>query len=550
MAGERYSGAAADQEVRVPDLTGSTSLDSLGADPPSLSGTEGVVDSAAERPLPATNDTTRGHEENTAYNRSLGAVGQLSVSKSVSTGRAATFDLLSMRSLASDGLQSLSGEPLVPLGKPSFGDYTSTVKGSLTPMLRKIIQAGGGVHARRDARLAKYAGDGIFSSIEDWRSFHDQTILEVFGSPKAITGGRPYHRYFEVRQPKDREKADVGLWLLEGLSEQGLACSFKRSRRNGRGGLIEEIEGFQQQAVRALRAEVHITDGEFDNTRLAGYFEALGLPSAEIIALDTTKPPTSDLERMLHRKFEGQPNRQGVYMPELDVILLNLPSLANYRASRVHIEAHERAHCSGAFSVVGGRMRRNRVFFWPKYWGMQSNGFFEGRAELLGAHGRVYVEGSPSGRSWIPSPWQGAQDAIARIQPLMYDRGLHHNKLEPMTGPATSWAVNLELLIGRQPSLFDSVLYAGRSPDDMRTLLTEFNTLQPGLYGRWRDIPSDQSSDGLYRRGMAMTQHILTTLYGVGRHDVAKALDHINQANQLVHTLIETRLSQVEEPTT
>ncbi|HEV2403257.1 MAG TPA: hypothetical protein VGS08_03590 [Candidatus Saccharimonadales bacterium] len=107
-------------------------------------------------------------------------------------------------------------------------------------------------------------------------------------------------------------------------------------------------------------------------------------------------------------------------------------------------------------------------------------------------------------------------------------------------GRPAHWAINLELLIARRPALLDAVLYADQSSEEgINRLQREFDAIQPGLLERWRTDISDAVH--FCDSGLAMTRHILNTLYGVEYFDPG-AWAHMDNANQSVYQLLRGKL--------
>ena len=400
---------------------------------------------------------------------------------------------------------------------------------------------------RAEIRGAKYQRDKEASPHEAWRRYFDLFVLDLLGLPREIKGGRSNQRYFELTWPVDpRASAAVRKMLRDLLQTKHVMYvepPDEGGYSDGPDTAINRIERAEQGAFDRLKADIHIADSGVDDDGLANYFSLLDLPSCDTIVFDEHIPPKTYLQRFVHSQFLTKATRKGVHHPLLNAALLNVNRIRVDNLDLNHFAAHEKAHPSGAYSVTYVRTPEDGIFIWSRHPGFQSRPFFEGRAELLAGHAMTYLDKKEFG-VWTHPRTEKASNPVVRIRPVMYEIDLDRPQGSmPKFGHAVNWALNLELLITSQPVLLDAILYAGRSPEDMRRLRREFDTLQPGLYKLWRD---DNSSQPFAARSMAMTEHILTSLYGIDKGDIPRAQFHIEYANRFVDYLLRSRMPQTE----
>ncbi|HEV2403589.1 MAG TPA: hypothetical protein VGS08_05315, partial [Candidatus Saccharimonadales bacterium] len=298
-----------------------------------------------------------------------------------------------------------------------------------------------------------------------------------------------------------------------------------------------------------LRTEIHIPDNGINEQGIADYFGQLGLPVPGIIAFDLQRPPAEFHQRLAHRIFvdDGERLHLGVYSAGLNIAFLALDRFKYWSLDPNRYAAHEVAHASNRRVITYAQAPEGGMYFRTEGVGFQSKPFVEGRAELLGAHCKAFLvkcRTEPWPYYKLPTSFNAPLKLI-RVMPGMYGDTSYRLRFFDFSY-ATDWAINLELLIAKRPSLLDAVLYADQgSEEGINTLQSEFDAIQPGLLERWR---TDDSVD-LTVSGLAMTRYILDTFYGAEYPDDEGYLDseawsHIDHANRFVDQLLRDRLQQ------
>jgi hypothetical protein len=324
--------------------------------------------------------------------------------------------------------------------------------------------------------------------------------------------------------------------------EEGNRMPFFRLGEEHMSLLRNRIEGLRQgkrQQILDALAEVPQVDGsEFNVDRIDNFYRALGLPTAQAIVVErATDLPTTGPARHISKDFLANPMVGGQYFPSPRLIVALNNMAVDAKPKKEQILAHEKAHSTGQDTVIlpiDGKgdidTQAVRVGFrvgTPRRGHTRLSGIIEeSQADMFAAtYARLFL--SCGDVMSIPHPVRGKMEIDARYSSDDQGKHLSINTLS---------AIAIELMVEREPQLFEHLIAARLSLRGLRQFAQSVNTLVPGFY---RNM---SNADGGWESHLKMLESVVNTLYE-GDYDVTK------KTGNVISTLVMQKLRAYEEQT-
>jgi hypothetical protein len=379
------------------------------------------------------------------------------------------------------------------------------------------------------------------------RSHSRRLLLEgqLFEPPELVSEGRELTTYYERKLPDDPDRAEAARRYLESFCRVNPYGVLRVVSRAGKASdaPVEVIEKVQAEFYETLSQNIGIDPpGSAQSDRIREFYNRLDLEVAPQVIFDENEPVRNGdktlqafVDHFLNsRDTDGTPQQlRGRYYTALHFSLVR--GSTPLQTSRV--AAHEDAHSSDGEVVVYTPTPDGQIYFWSTSTGFHHDTLKEGRANLLDSNCSELVLQEKGERDY--AGYRGQDGAMIMI-PDAYtirdpdsDKGLY--KLGAIE------AVNLELLIERNPALFDTIVSGNTKTQTRRQLPQQINAIEPGLYERFRMDPWLTHAQRM-RESEKLYTHILGSIYGINPGYNKQTRRVITSAHAATSQLFQSRL--------
>lgn len=291
---------------------------------------------------------------------------------------------------------------------------------------------------------------------------------------------------------------------------------------------IAEIEKEYSKVRDRVASEVSHDETGIDTERIAGFLGKYGLKLHPFLAVPQEELPK--LESILGEQIAGEGRVLGAHSPTANITyVIRNKELEEGNGTGVTeaILVHEEIHANKSLVTVvygegsGGTftgITRSGFKVEDGTEGMSGSYFEEGLAALMEHKYVTEVLDRPNGFS----DWSGAQIVSVGGETYKIPRSYwvpssRHNRFGEVSTPSFA-AYGMELLIAKDPSIFDAILKARHSTEGLREFAQKIEALDKGLYRLLGRQP--------YRFNyfLGATNHIIERLYD---GDQDKALETV-----------------------
>ncbi|HEY4963336.1 MAG TPA: hypothetical protein VIH90_01430 [Candidatus Saccharimonadales bacterium] len=289
---------------------------------------------------------------------------------------------------------------------------------------------------------------------------------------------------------------------------------------------IASIEAQNELFRSRMYSELDHDESGIDAERVQSFLEEYGLRLHPFIAVATDQVPV--LEKIVGKQTSDEGKTIGAHYPSSDVTyVIRNKDLEEGNGSGITeaILVHEESHANRRRPTIIYMRDQDTIDSYSIRSGFNVDDGFnerlgsyfeEGFAELLAHRYVTEALSKPNGFS----DWGGAQTVRVGEEEIKIPRSYwfptsRHNRFGGAPTPAFA-AYGMELLIAKDPAIFQAMLEARHSTDGLREFAQRVDSLDPGIYRLLRRQPYKLNNF------MAATYYIVETLYG-GDQDKAIA---------------------------